>query len=219
MQPGPFSFFTSKNRPMQLRPDELEERGYRLLASLHHQEIVPFVQENLRSGNAITRVFRWLTIGLLAVSAAYLTYSILVHPGEWGSILTRFSYGLALSFLLAPVHELIHGIALKAVGAPEVQYRANWRKLYLMAAADRFVTSEKEFYWVAFAPFAVITLSGLLLLYWHPLTALGLIFLHTTFCAGDFALAGFMNTHKDQDILTYDLTGEQITHFFIKEKV
>ncbi|MDV7395982.1 hypothetical protein RZS08_31615, partial [Arthrospira platensis SPKY1] len=55
-------------------------------------------------------------------------------------------------------------MALKAVGAPSVQYRANWRKLYLMAAADRFVTNVREFYWVAFAPFAVVSIGGIALL-------------------------------------------------------
>lgn len=202
---------------MHLHPENLENNGYRLLSSLQHMDIIPFVQEQLRSGGPIARSYRLLTLGLLTASGAMLAYSIIASPGDWTKILTRFSYGLALAFLLAPVHELIHGIALKAVGAPSVQYRANWRKLYLMAAADRFVVGEKAFYLVAFAPFAVISLAALALLAWHPLTALGLLFLHTAFCAGDFALSEYMHTHQDKEILTYDLVDEQISYFYVKE--
>ncbi|MFZ2898671.1 MAG: DUF3267 domain-containing protein [Saprospiraceae bacterium] len=203
---------------MPLRPEDLENKGYRLLSSLQHMDIIPFVQEQLRGSGPIARSYRFLTMGLLAVSGAFLAYSIIASPGDWGNILTRFSYGLALAFLLAPIHELIHGVALKAVGAPSVQYRANWRKLYLMAAADRFVVGEKAFYIVAFAPFAVISLAALALLAWHPLTALGLLFLHTAFCAGDFALSEYMHAYREKEILTYDLVDEQISYFYVKEE-
>lgn len=203
---------------MHLRPEDLEKNGYRLLSSLSHQEIIPFVQEHLQNSNPVARSYRVLTLGLMALSVGYLTYSILADPGAWKSALVDYSYGLALSFLLAPVHELIHGAALKALGAPSVQYRANWRKLYLMAAADRFVTGEKAFYLVAFAPFAVISLAAIVLFAWFPLTALGLLFAHTAFCAGDFALAGYMHAHRQEGILTFDLVDEQISYFYVKEE-
>lgn len=203
---------------MHLRPEDLENKGYRLLSSLPHMDIIPFVQEQLRGSGPIARSYRLLTLGLLAASAAFLAYSIIAHPGDWEKVLTRYSYGLALAFLLAPIHELIHGIALKAVGAPSVQYRANWRKLYLMAAADRFVVGEKAFYLVAFAPFTVISLAALVLLTWQPLTAMGLLFLHTAFCAGDFALSEYMHANREKEILTYDLVDEQISYFYVKEE-
>jgi hypothetical protein len=203
---------------MPLHPENLENNGYRLLSSLQHMDIIPFVQRQLRSGGPIARSYQLLTLGLLAASGAFLAYSIIASPGDWEKTLIRYSYGLALAFLLAPIHELIHGIALKAVGAPSVQYRANWRKFYLMAAADRFVVGEKAFYLVAFAPFAVISLAALALLAWHPLTALALLFLHTAFCAGDFALSEYMHANREKEILTYDLVDEQISYFYVKEE-
>ncbi|MBK7406661.1 MAG: DUF3267 domain-containing protein [Saprospirales bacterium] len=205
---------------MHLHPQDLPAHGYRLLTSLHHQELIPFVQEHLRSNNWIARSYQILTMGLLGVSMGYILVSIIRTPGDWDRILTYFSYGLALAFLLAPIHELIHGIALKIVGAPSVQYRANWRKLYFMAASDRFVTNDKEFYWIAFPPFAVVSMASIAMLLFLPFpwtfTALGLLTLHTAFCAGDFALAAFMNIHKNQGILTYDLTDEQLSFFYVK---
>ena len=202
---------------MRLTPEELSAAGYRLLSSLDHREIIPFVQDQLWSKNRIARNYRWLNLVLLIVSIAFLTFAIIRSPKEWEKSLTLFSYGLALSFLLAPIHELIHGAALKAAGAPTVQYRANWRKLYLMAGADRFVANEREFYLIAFAPFGVVSLGALIIMVWQPLTAIGLLFLHTAFCAGDFALASFINEHRDRDILTYDLMKEGISYFYVRE--
>ncbi|MBK6903547.1 MAG: DUF3267 domain-containing protein [Saprospirales bacterium] len=202
---------------MRLPPEDLPAAGYRLLASLDHREIIPFVQEQLLKANWFARSYRGLVLLLLALSAGFLTFAIFRAPKAWEQILTQFSYGLALAFLLAPVHELIHGVALKAVGAPTVQYRANWRKLYLMAGADRFVANEREFYLVAFAPFVVISLGALVLSVWYPLLAIGLLFLHTAFCAGDFALAGFMNEHSEKGIVNYDLMGEGRSYFYILE--
>jgi hypothetical protein len=205
---------------MYLTPENLETQGYRLHSSLDHEDIIPFVQEHIYSSNWIARGFRFLTMGLLAFSVVWIAVGIIRVPGDWGKILSYFGYGLILSFLLAPIHELIHGIALKAVGAPSVQYRANWRKLYFMAAADRFVTNDRQFYWIAFPPFVVISLLGLAMWMWLPypwtFTALGLLFLHTAFCVGDFALAAFMNTHKEQNMLTYDLTDEKVSYFYVK---
>ena len=205
---------------MHLPSQDLPSHGYRLLSSLHHQEIIPFVQEHLAGENWIARSYRMLTMGSLGVSLIYIVVSIIRTPGDWAQALTWFAYGLALAFLLAPVHELIHGIALKAVGAPSVQYRANWRKLYFMAASDGFVTNEREFYWVAFPPFVVISVAAIAMLALLPapwtFTALGLFFLHTAFCAGDFALAAYMNDHREEEILTYDVTEEQISYFYVK---
>lgn len=203
---------------MRLTPEDLPAAGYRFLASLDHREIIPFVQEQLWKGNWIAGAYRGLVLILLALSAGVLTLAIFRAPKDWEQILTQFSYGMALAFLLAPVHELIHGVALKAVGAPTVQYRANWRKGYLMAGADRFVANEREFYVVAFSPFVVVSLAALALSVWHLLPAIGLLFLHTAFCAGDFALAGFMNEHSGEGIVNYDLMGEGRSYFFVLNK-
>ena len=58
----------------------------------------------------------------------------------------------------------------------------------------------------------------MIMLPWQPLAAAGLLFLHTAFCAGDFALASFMNEHRKKGIVTYDLMEEGISYFFFKEK-
>lgn len=201
---------------MRLAPEELESAGYRMYSQLDHEEIIPFVQDQLGGNHWIARVFRRLVPGLLALALIYLAFAIAASPGDWKAILGQFALGLGLSVMLAPIHELIHGVALWAVGAPRVQYRANWKKLYFMAGADRFVVDEREFYWIAFAPFAVISLLAIGLLLWQPPTALGLLFLHTAFCAGDFALADFMNANSAQGIVTYDLMEEGETFFFVK---
>jgi len=203
---------------MRLTPEDLPSAGYRLLSSLDHGDIIPFVEERLGSGNRIVRNYFRFTFLLLAAAVGLLAWNIIRAPGQWGHSVALFFGGMGLAFLLTPIHELIHVAALKAVGAPSVQLRANWRKLYFMAGSDRFVADVREFYWIAFAPFAVISLGALALMFWQPLAATSLLFLHTAFCVGDFALASYMNEHREEGIVTYDLMKEGVSYFFVREQ-
>ncbi len=131
-----------------------------------------------------------------------------------------FSYGLLATFTLIPLHEYIHALAYKYVGAKNTSYDMNLKKFYFMAMADKFVANAKQFRIVILAPFITISLACLLLFFilsgnwiYFPI---GLFFTHTLFCSGDFGLLCYYETHKQKDIYTYDdkATGE--TFFYEK---
>jgi hypothetical protein len=150
---------------MQVNPEELKEKGYTELAKLNHQEIVPFVREALKKRN-IYSVFFFSFNFILLLWTIWLFFGHEANPGEKGDQkFTQFSLGIFLAFLLVPLHEYLHVLAYLYVGAKNTTLRANWKKLYFMALADRFVASRKEFNFIALCPFVFISLGLFVLLF------------------------------------------------------
>ena len=132
--------------------------------------------------------------------------------------LVNLSYGLAIAFLLLPIHEFIHVLAYRSQGAVHTSYNANLKKFYFLAVADQFVASKKEFQIVALAPFVVITSVGFVLLFFTTplwsMTVLGALLTHTAFCSGDFGLLSYFDFHKDKEIVTYDDKESRVSYFY-----
>jgi len=147
-----------------------------------------------------------------------ITYKVIGHE-LITPIITQVCYGFAIALLIIPLHEWIHGLAYKYVGAKEISYTANWKKFYFTAQADHFVVNEKEFRLVAFAPFVVITSLALAigLAFGQYLLMLGLIFAHTTMCSGDFALVSYFYQNRGKGLVTYDDYSNQIAYFFVEK--
>jgi hypothetical protein len=203
---------------MNLKPEDLETNGYILLDKLEHMELVPFVRTYINKWTRFSTIY--MTSNLLAFGAvAYVlvsgyTSGIFTIPEG----LTHLSYGLAIAFLLLPVHEYIHVLAYKSQGAEHTSYDANLKKFYFLAVADRFVANRREFQIVALAPFIVITALGLtLLLFTSPLwtlTVLGALLTHTAFCSGDFGLLSYFDFHKKKEVVTYDDKEKKVSFFY-----
>jgi hypothetical protein len=145
----------------------------------------------------------------------------LQQPGyDPGSRITHFCYGLAIAFLLVPLHEYIHVLAYRSQGAKQTSYDARIRKFYFMALADGFVASTKEFRVVAWAPFAVITALCIALLFVVPfnwcVTIAGILLAHTAMCSGDFALLAYLDFYRDREVVTYDDVPGKVSYFFGK---
>ena len=144
-------------------------------------------------------------------------------PGySFGDQFAHLSYGIALAFVLLPLHEYIHVLAYKSQGATNTSYGANLKKFYFMAIADKFVANRKEFTIVALAPFAFITASLVLILYFvsstWEITILGVLLTHTSMCSGDFGLLSFFAFHKDKDVATYDDKENGVSFFYGKNR-
>jgi hypothetical protein len=124
-------------------------------------------------------------------------------------------------FILLPLHEWIHGLAYRKVGADKVSYVAQWRKLVFYAMADRFVAGKKEFYLVAFAPCIVINLLLLLGFFIFSVQTefifLSALLLHMSGCIGDFAMVSFFYEHQDKEVYTYDDALAAKTYFYARK--
>lgn len=204
---------------MNIKVEDLEQKGYVMHSRLEHEELVPFVQDIFRNSNVITKSFMWLNIILVAFLAYLITREVMTGSSIW-HILGQLGWGILLVLPIIPIHEAIHGAAYKWIGASKVHYTANFRKFYFTAQADRFVVGEKEFYPLAFAPFVVINILTIVLMILLPqeflLMLASFLFFHTTSCGGDFALAAYFYNHRDQGLVTYDDVPNKETYFYIK---
>lgn len=192
----------SKQKPT---PEELQDSGkYQKIQDLDHNEMVPFLLKNLKNRNPINAVFKHGTMLLIALI-------LFVWIGRWDttSFFLGLGAGLLFTFTVGVVlHETLHLLVYKVLGAKKTRLKPLWDQGAVAAVADHFVVSEKEFYWLAFTPFVVLTTAGLVALF----TTSGWIFygvsvflvMHATACIGDFSLAGYMYEHRKEEIYTFD---------------
>ncbi len=206
---------------MNVEADQLPGLHYQPFAELEHAQLVAFTKDNIRPGTPVSTGY-WL---LNAVHAGFIVLQLVRQPGApLPEALAHLGLGFFVFFVvLIPLHELIHGLGYKLVGAKVVSYHADWRKLTFYAAADGFVASSREFCGVALAPFTILN-AGLLLGYGlaEPPVAwvcLGALLLHTGGCAGDFALVNFCYRHRRQALVTYDDVRAAKSFFYARHPV
>ena len=204
--------------------EELQQHpGYEQWVVLSHDEILPFVQDEFgRRG--------WLTRFYLLLNLAFLLFMILL--GAWqashgligaGRAILNSILGFALTLsLLVPVHEAIHGLAYKLVGAPQVHYGSDLKKFIFYAMADHFVVGFPRFVFVALAPFFTINFFAALSIFYvslnHQWILLGVLLMHTGACAGDFAMLSFFLRIRKQGLFTYDDVSKNASYFYRKRQ-
>ena len=203
--------------------DLQNDPSYSLLLVLHHDEILPFVSKHINTKTAALRFYFGF---LLAISLGMLGWAVLDVKNElitiWALLKFFFLGAVPVFFILIPLHEAIHGVAYKIAGAPKISFGANWRMFYFYAVADKFIANRKAFIFVALLPFIIINLSALVSLAFVPVIwkwlLIGVLFIHTTACAGDFAMLGFYEEYRHaDDLLTYDDVKERRSYFYLRE--
>lgn len=207
---------------MDIRPEELTQKGYTLLDQLGHKDLVPFVRTYINKKTKYTALYYVSNLLAFGLTGYLFFKKIDTSAIDIGGRFSHFSYGLAIAFLLVPLHEYIHVLAYKSQGAKDTSYDANLKKFYFMALADKFVANKKEFEIVALAPFIVITAILILILFvvnssWM-LTIAGTILTHTAMCSGDFGLLSYFQFHHDKDVITYDDKHKGVTYFYGRPK-
>ena len=191
----------------RITPDNLENLHFKKEIEFSHQDVISFVLENLGKSSLLT--FGFWTIFLLILIGGpllYLNSPKVILLGDW---LAWVGYGMLLFILWIPVHELIHGIAYKVIGAPKVEYKMNLKKGYFLAIAPQFVAGPKDLYFAGSLPFIVISLFHLLAFFnsdtqWQVIWWSSLI-MHTLGCLGDLAILNyFFINSKHKELVTYD---------------
>jgi hypothetical protein len=207
----------------KITPEELwREKRYRLIRELRYQEIPEFVISYLFRGNQEIRFF-WLSVLLfliIAIQPTTLFFSSgpdLLH-GIWYGVLGFILFPL----LLIPVHEGIHVLFFLLSGVRNIRIGADLKNLFFYVTADHDPVNRKTFTRIALAPFFVINtlLWGAAWMFpdgisWSLYITL---FVHTTMCAGDFALLSFYRDYGDREIITYDDVDFKTSYFFIIEE-
>ena len=200
---------------MKLQPQELAQEGFVLMDELEHQDLMPFIQRYIKKRTQATILYYVANILMMGLVVGLL---IRFSKAGFADAFAHFAYGVALAFLLIPLHEYIHALAYKSQGAKQTSYDANLRKFYFMAMADQFVANRKEFQIVALAPFMVITLMLTILLFIVPglwmVTVAGAMLTHTSMCSGDFGLLSYLDVHRDKEMVTYDDKSAGRSYFY-----
>jgi len=189
-----------------------------LIAEMRHTELAPFVREYLAKRTATSIAYLIINLMMLFAVAFQFTYVVFLHDSSFMTAISYMCMGLGFSFLVIPVHEAIHAIAYKWVGAKEISFDVNWRKFYFMALADGFEADSRSFRLVAAAPFLVLSFTAILIMFFVTplwiLTCLSFLFVHTAFCSGDFGLMCFFDVHSYKQVTTVDDIKAGSTYFY-----
>lgn len=206
--------------------DDLLANGeYSEIASVNHTDIKDFIVAELVKQPLWARVANMYQIaGLLAFMLgtfkAFMPYFIQRETSYlwWllGGIVFTFSF-------LIVIHELIHALAYKYVGAKYLSFGMNIRKFLFYVQADKEVLNYQQFRIVALAPAVLVAVGSILamaILYQHEAFYffIPIFAFHSLFCSGDFGLLSFFSNRCDQDIVTFDIKAEGKTYFYAKSK-
>lgn len=190
-------------------PGEAEAAGYVPVERWDVSEIMYFIRREMRE-----RTF-WLhghtaALASLIGLGLFRAYVDLADGAAWfGDVALPLGAGVLAMVLFVVPHELIHGLAYRWVGAPRVEYGADWRRLVFHASAPGFVMDYSRMRVVALAPFAL--LSTVLALYLVTVggpwwwAGYGLALIHTQGCLGDAAMLNvFARRERPTAWITFD---------------
>lgn len=203
-----------------MTPDELHQSPqHDLVLELDHDDMIPFVREQLDAGSAFMQRFirfNWLfTLGTLFY-AGWQLYHGWVGPGR---MVLNFLLGVVISMtVLILVHEGLHALAYRWVGARRIQFGGSFRQMYFYAVADKQVLNKSQFTLVALAPFSVILLLSVLSIFWaapvFEWVILGMVLVHNWNCVGDFAMLSYYQSFRGSQVYTYDDVTAGKSYFF-----
>jgi Putative zincin peptidase len=198
--------------------DELEEGiAWEKVLTLSYAEIAPFVISNLRRVS-LPMAFVWI-ISVITLFLSVWLWPGLMSPSDNPQIITGLGVGLGvIPLLLIPLHEGLHLIPFRLAGASDIRMGTDLRQGIVYVTAHRFVAGRRLFTMVALTPFFIIT-TGLFIavalcpMWWQWVLSMSLL-VHTTMCAGDAALLGFMGRYKNRRLFTWDDADKKEAYFF-----
>jgi hypothetical protein len=205
---------------MALQVKDLEDQTrYRQILAIPYDELVTFVLDYIQRKSGLM-IFFW------SVCLVFLGIAIRIRIDMAGYfpvrfILTHSALGLIiLPILFIPVHELLHIIPYYLSGARTIRVGMDLKQYLFYVTAHRHVATPRQFKIVAVTPFIVISISLLFLIFFLPglwKWSLSLfLFVHTTMCAGDFAMLNFYYLKRGRKIYTWDDADKKEAYFYEK---
>ena len=204
------------------RIEELEDpSSYEKVLTMPYGEIAPFVLSRITKPSMPV-----LAVWILTGASLFLTvwfWPGLRYPSAGPGIAAGLATGvLLIPFLLIPVHEGLHLIPFRLAGAKDIRFGADLRQGIIYVTAHRFVAGTRLFSLVALIPLVTVTgaLMVLILLApaWWKWTLSVTLFVHTTMCAGDTALMGYMNSFAGRRVYTWDDADRKEAYFYASKQ-
>jgi hypothetical protein len=163
----------------------------------------------------------WITAAVSLFLSAWFWPGLRYAAGDPQLIRGLVAGLLVIPLLMIPVHEALHLIPFRLAGARDIRIGADLRQGIFYVTAHRFVAGRMLFAFVALTPFISIT-AGILItivlcpLWWKWVLAMSLM-VHTTMCAGDAALLGFMRGFKNGEAYTWDDADRKEAYFYVPQ--
>lgn len=203
---------------MAFRVEDLEDESrFRQILKIPYDELINFVFDYIKRRSDLIVIFWSLCIIFLGY-AAYIRINIAGYFPLKNILLHSFLGFIVFPLLLIPLHELLHLIPFKLTGAKNIRIGMDLRQYMFFVTAHRHIVSSGQFRWIAYTPFAIITLSLLLLILFVPglwKWSLSLVLLiHATMCAGDFAMMNFFRINRKKKLYTWDDAEKKIAYFY-----
>ncbi len=218
-----------KNRSKQqinmvYTPEDLENSSkFSLLLELKQDRIVDFVFKYFKKNNSATRAFYFLNILFVILLIRIIVEAFMVSGASPWTIILHSFFGLLLGMaFVIPFHEGVHGLAYKMVGAKKIKFGMDIKQGIFFVTASRFVIGQKKFFFVALAPFVVLSavfLTGFYLssFYYKWLFVTALIS-HSSMCIGDFAFMSFFRENAGKELYTFDEPEKRLSYVYEKKK-
>ena len=204
------------------RIEELDDPNYYdKVLTLPYGEVAPFVISQITKPS-MPMLLIWVTAGASLFLSAWFWPGIRV-PSSGQEMLTGLAAGLLLlPIILIPVHEGAHLIPFRIAGARDIRFGADLRQGIVYVTAHRFVAGNKLFSIVALTPFISVTVALLVFIllsppWWKWVLSMTLL-IHTSMCAGDTALLGFMNSFRDRRVFTWDDADRKEAYFYASKQ-
>lgn len=199
------------------------DEEFELIAKLNHQKIKNFVLEQLASKGKLVRFFMVYQVLIILLGIFFLTRSVVLLFQDYPEPLYYSLGALVFCFsLLIIIHELLHGVALKMIGAKKINFGGYFKKFIFYAETDQFVINKKQFAFIALTPLIVVKLGTLIgvIFFIHSPIFYFLIFVmsaHSLFCAGDIGLLSIFYKYNKTEIYTYDVKAEKTSYYYRKK--
>ena len=210
----------------KLSPEDLQnDSKYELLTEVSHQHLREFVMELVTKGKTIIRIYSIYQVIMMLLFVYFLTKGMVLAIKGSQTLLIQIGLSILFSVTaLIVIHELLHALAYLATGARRISFGVIPKKFVFYAMADRQVIAPRAFHIVALTPFVVVKLVcllGIVQFYNEPLMYffLGIMCLHSLFCAGDIAMLDFYTHYPGKEIYNFDNKSEGKTYFYARKPV
>jgi len=210
--------FEEKITDMKLRIEDLDDESrFRHILTVSYNDIAPFVFDYLRRKTAVTLTF-W-SFCLVFLGLALIIRINISGYFAWAKIFSHTLLGtILLPVAVVPLHEFMHAIPFLATGAKNIRAGMDLRQFIFYVTVHRKVISRGTFIIVASIPFIVVSAVLLFLIYnlpglWKWSLSL-FLFVHTTMCAGDFAMLNLYFINRKKKILSWDDADKKEAYFY-----
>ncbi len=192
--------------------------AYQLVLELGFQDMIPFVMTQIKKKGFFSWLYLTVNLTMLTLALIYSVRGLIDESLTWKRAILQTVTGIAAgSFLIIPIHEMLHGLAYRILGARKIIFGADPGQLIFFVTADRYPVSGNQVHLLTLTPFICINLLTIaaILFLWPGGVLFSAFFLlsHNLMCIGDFAISGFI-ARTGGKVFTFDEPERKKSYFY-----